>query len=568
MPPRGALVRLSFICALFAGCSLVLLWRLYTFQLRDVDRYRQLASEERRAQIPIIPKRGSLLDAEGRPIAVSVPYDSVYALGPLLGDLDKTATVLSPILGKTPEEIRARLNKEQQQPTVLQSKVPSAVGEQVRALNLPGVYLENEPIREYPEGSLAAQILGFVGQDFKGLSGLELSWNDELAGTPGVIDTEKDTSGQEITLGRRVLTPPREGADVVLTIDRYVQRTAERLLADAVGANKASGGLIMVVEPSTGNVLAAASNPTYSLTDDQIYKPGQESLYKPTIVTNQYEPGSTMKVITMAAAINEGLVSPGTTYNDKGVALVDGVAIRNWDLAANGVITMTGVLQKSSNVATQWISGQLGADRFYRYVDAFGFGKKTGLPLPGEVTGMVRTPTTPSPVAWSRIDLATNSYGQGIAVTPLQLLSAVASFGNDGVLMRPRIVQEVRGPSGRRIDPEPIQQVVTPKTARTLLQMMAEVGGQEAYAKYRIPGYTFAVKTGTADTPTDVGYNTAVTVASTVALLPADNPRFAVLIRLDGPEAMYGGVVAIPVLQRLGQELLQYYRIPPSDLEG
>jgi cell division protein FtsI/penicillin-binding protein 2 len=559
----GMPVRLALMCALFAGCVLVLLWRLYSFQIRDTERYHRLANEERRAQIPIIPRRGALLDTNGNPLAVSVLYDSVYALGPLVGDPENTAAVLSPVLELPQHEIRAKLDKENNRPVVLKSRVASAVSERVRSLELPGVYLEHEPIRRYPEGSLAEQILGFVGQDFKGLGGLELSYEDELAGTPGVIDTEKDTAGQEITLGRRVLTPPREGADLVLTLDRYVQRTAERLLDEAVKKNKARGGLIMVMEPSTGRILAAATNPTYSLTDDVIYRPEQGALYKSTIVTDQYEPGSTMKLVTMSSAIEEGLVNPSTTINDTGLAFVDGVAIHNWDGAANGQITMTQVLIKSSNVGTQWVSGLLGADRFYHYLDSFGFGKRTGIRLPGEVQGTVRTNQTEN---WTRVDLATNSYGQGVAVTPLQMLSAIASLAHDGVLMKPQFVREVRGPDGTQvIEPEMVGQTVSPKTARTVIQMMEEVAQQESLRQHRIPGFRVALKTGTADTPTNLGYNLDLTFASVVSLLPADDPRFAVLIRLDGPEALYGGVVAAPVLKQLGQELFTYYRIPPSD---
>jgi cell division protein FtsI/penicillin-binding protein 2 len=347
-------------------------------------------------------------------------------------------------------------------------------------------------------------------------------------------------------------------------LDRYVQRTAERLLDEAVKKNKARGGLIMVMEPSTGRILAAATNPTYSLTDDVLYRPEQGALYKSTIVTDQYEPGSTMKVVTMSSAIEEGLVNPSTTINDTGLAFVDGVAIHNWDGAANGQITMTQVLIKSSNVGTQWVSGLLGADRFYHYLDSFGFGKRTGVRLPGEVQGTVRTNQSEN---WTRVDLATNSYGQGVAVTPLQMLSAIASLANDGMLMKPRFVREVRGPDGAQvIEPEMVGQTVSPKTARTVIQMMEEVAQQESLRQHRIPGYRIALKTGTADTPTNLGYNLDVTFASVVSLLPADDPRFAVLIRLDGPEALYGGVVAAPVLKQLGQELFTYYRIAPSDL--
>jgi cell division protein FtsI/penicillin-binding protein 2 len=524
-----------------------------------------MADAERHAEIPLIPIRGALLDTTGSPLAVSVRYDSVYVLGSLIGSpakADALAATLSPILDVPAPELRGHIDPSSQQPVVLKSGVPSALAQQIQQLALPGVYLDKEPVRQYPEGSLAAQILGFVGRDFTGLGGLELSYDKELAGTPGAIDTEKDTGGQEIALGRRLLTPPRQGSDLVLTIDRYVQRVAERLLNQAVIDTKSSGGLILVIEPQTGNILAAANNPTYNLTADQIYDPAQGDRYRAKIVTDQYEPGSTLKTLAMSAAIDLGLVTPATTMNDTGVATVAGAVIHNWNGAANGTSTMTDILIHSSNVGMTWVSGVLGPDNLYDYYARYGLGQPTGLRLPGEVAGTVRTNRDPG---WTLVDRATNAYGQGIAVTPMQLLQAVSVFANQGQLVRPRLVRAISGPDGyQELAPEVERQVIAPKTAATMLQMLLAVHEQPDLRPYRVPGYHLAAKTGTADTPTNVGYNTALTVGSLVSLFPADAPRFAVLIRLDGPEKLYGGVVAAPVLKDLAQELFTYYRVPPS----
>ena len=560
---RALQTRLLLICALFLGCAVVLVWRLFTLQVREGVHYQQLGDAERRAEIPIAARRGALLDTNGNPLAVTVRYDSVYALGSLVGDVDRVVAQLSPVLDVPVARLRSLLDPLTERPVVLRSRVPSAVAEQVKQLELPGIYLDAEPIRQYPEGSLAAQVLGFVGHDFNGLSGLELSFDHELAGTPGAIDTERDTSGQEISLGRRLLTPPREGSDLVLTIDRYMQRVAERLLNQAVLDNHASGGLILIGEPRTGNILAAANSPTYNLTADEIFDPRQADRYKSKIVTDQYEPGSTLKTIAMASAIDQGVVSPGTMMNDTGSINVAGTIIRNWNYAANGPSTMTDVLVHSSNVGMSWLSGQLGPDRLYDYYARFGLGQPTGVRLPGEVTGTMRTPRD---AAWTRIDLATNAFGQGIAVTPVQLLQAVSVFANDGQLVQPRLVRGLRGPDGvEELSPRVVRQVVSPKTARTLLQMMVTVHEQPALQPYRVAGYHIAAKTGTADTPTNVGYNTDLTVGSLVAILPAEQPRFVVLIRLDGPEKLYGGIVAAPVLKELAQELVTYYRVPPTN---
>jgi cell division protein FtsI (penicillin-binding protein 3) len=556
---------MALICALFAGCAGVLAWRLYTFQVVDAARYRQLAEAERHGTIPIAAVRGGLYDTNGSPLAVTVRYDGVYVFGTLVGGpdkADKLAATLSPILGVPAQELRARIDPKSDRGVVLKSHVPSSVAEQIQSLNLSGVYMDKEPMRQYPEGSLAAQILGFVGRDFDGLGGLELSYNAELAGTPGAIDTQKDTAGQEIALGRRLLTPPTQGSDLVLTIDRYVQRVAERLLNQAVLTNKASGGLILIMEPRTGNVLAAANNPTFNLTAEQIYDPEQSDRYRAKIVTDQYEPGSTLKTVAMSAAIDLGLVTPNTTMNDTGVANIGGAVIHNWNGAANGTSTMTDVLIHSSNVGMTWVSGRLGPDNLYDYYRRYGFGQPTGLRLPGEVGGTLRTNQDPG---WTIVDRATNAYGQGIALTPVQLLQAVSVFANDGQLVRPRLVRAVRSADGLVDVPVDIERaVISPATARTMLSMMVAVHEQPDLRAYRVPGYHIAAKTGTADTPTQVGYNTALTVGSLVALFPAEAPRFAVLIRLDGPEKLYGGVVAAPVLKELAEELLAYYRVPPS----
>ncbi len=566
--PQAGQIRLALICAMFAGCVLVLVWRLYTFQVMDASWYQQMAQQERDAEIPIVPTRGTLLDTNGSPLAISVPYNSVYVLGNLVGNADKAdkvAAALSPVLEVPADQLRANIDPKSNRPVVLKSAVPSAVAQQVQQLSLSGVYLDKEPVRQYPEGSLAAQILGFVGKDFSGLGGLELSYNEELSGTPGVIDTQKDTAGQEITPGRRLLTPPVQGSDLVLTLDRYVQRESERLLNQAVIDSKSSGGLIVIMEPQTGNILAAANNPTYSLTADQIYDPQQAGLYKSKIVTDQYEPGSTLKPLTMSAAIDQGIVTPDTTFEDTGIASVGGAVIHNWNGLGNGTSTMTQILIHSSNVGMTWVSGQLAAkspDLEYDYLQRFGLGQPTGLRLPGEVPGTMRTNKDPG---WTVVDRATNSFGQGIAVTPVQLLEAISVFANDGKLVRPRLVRAIRGPNGEQeLQPDVVRQVVSPQTAHSVVQMMVAVDEQPDLIPDRVAGYKIAVKTGTADTPTNVGYNTALTIGSLVSLFPADAPRFAVLIRLDGPEKLYGGLVAAPVLKELAQELLTYYRVAPT----
>ena len=558
--------RLYLLGALFLGCAFVLVYRLYSYQFVQHEYYSRLASQEHRETITVVPKRGSLVDANGNPLALSVSLDAVQVVGRDVADPQATALALSPVLELPPGDVLARIDPASQRAVTIQAGLSAAVADRVREVvrdqDLSGISLVQAPARQYPEGSIAAQVLGYLGNDRDGLAGLEYYFEDELAGEPGMIDTELDIARQELILARRVVKPPREGTDLVLTLDRFVQRVLERELAEGVRQNEATGGTIIVMEPSTGGILGMASYPTYSLADPMVFRPEEQTLHKSVAVTNQYEPGSVMKLVTMAAGLEAGAVTPTTTMNDRGIISFPGVAIKNWDHGANGVITMTEVLIKSSNVGTHFVADQLGPDQFYRFLSLFGFGQPTGVELPGEVPGTMRTPATEG---WSVVDLATNGFGQGIAVTPLQMLTAIAAIGNDGVLMRPTLVKEfVREDGVQRPEPHAVRRVVSPTTARTLREMMIEVIDQPTLQPHRIPGYTIAGKTGTADFVSTGGYNTSKTYASVVALLPADKPRLAILIRIDAPKALYGGTVAVPILKRVGQDLLAYYRIPAT----
>jgi cell division protein FtsI (penicillin-binding protein 3) len=567
--------RIFLLAALFLGCACLLVYRLYTFQWLERDQYVEQATRNHQRSIPVTAQRGSIFDTNGNPLAVTVQLDAVSITGRDLKEQKKaelTAQNLAALLGMAPQEVLAMVDPDREDPLVVRDRLPAAIADQIKDAiddgKLPGVSVEPRPVREYPEGSLAPQLLGFLGKDRDGLAGLEYFFDTDLTGEPGLIETEADTTDKEIILARRIVKPPRDGTDLILTIDRYVQRTLERELAEAVQANKASGGLIMVMDPSTGAILGMASLPTFTVADPMVIKTGDQMLHKAVGVTNQYEPGSVMKLVTMSTAIELGLVTPNTTVNDTGVVTFQNgrgqppTTIKNWDLRANGIITMTQILVLSNNVGTSQVAQKIGKEELYKYFSLFGFGKPTGVQLPGEVAGTIRTPDNP---AWSVVDLATNAFGQGIAVTPIQMLSAITAIGNDGVLMKPTIVKEMDGPDGPRVvEPQQVRRVISIETARTLREMMVTVDEQPGLQPYRIPGIRVAAKTGTADFPTDLGYTSGKTFASMVALIPADRPKLAILIRLDAPAAIYGGVVAAPVLKRVGSELAAYYRIPST----
>lgn len=558
---RWRLFIIGLAVTLFAG---VILQRLYWYQIADHPRFAAMAHAEHQQRRPLAPKRGALLDARGHPMALSVMYDAVYVYRPEISDLNRAAHLLAEALSLSGDEVMARIREANRQWTLLASRVPANAAAQIEAAGLGGIEVRRVPAREYPEGSIAAQVLGFVGADGRGLTGLELTLDGELAGKPGIVITEADTVGGEIALARKALVPPIPGSDVVLTIDRHIQRFAERVLAHAVKSSKGTGGVIIVMEPSTGRILAMASLPTYSLTWDSGPQGHLQHLYKPLALTDTYEPGSVMKLITVAAALEEQVVSPESQYHDRGVAAVHGTPIRNWDGQGRGNVTVRQILMHSLNTGAQWIAGLLGPERFYRNVDAFGFGAPTGIRLHGEASGGFRRPSEPS---WSPVDLATNSFGQSIAATPLQVITAVAALANDGVLMQPQLVHEVRGSNGRQaLDPRPVRRVVSSRTADTMVDLMVSTWNQPALQTHRIEGYTLAAKSGTADIPGPGGYGSGQTYASFVGFGPIPNPRFAILVRIDRPEALYGGIVAAPVFRTMASELLTYLRIPSSEL--
>lgn len=574
MPPGPSNLRprIFLLGALFLGCAFLLVYRLYTFQYLQSEDLKRQATRSHQRSVPIEAQRGSIFDANGNPLAVTIQMDEVSITGSQIQKPEPTAQLLAELLGMPPQQVLAMIDQTRPAPVVVKSRVPAAVADAIRIESdrrgLSGIFVEPRPVRQYPEGSIAPQILGFLGRDREGLSGLEYFFESDLAGKPGLMETEADTTEKEIILARRILEAPRDGSDLILTIDRYVQRTLERELAEAVRANKASGGQILVMDPKTGGVLGMASLPTFTVSDPMVIKPGDELLHKAVSVTNQYEPGSVMKLVTVASAIELGLVRPDTLVNDTGIITFQNArgqpptTIKNWDLRANGTISITDVLVRSSNVGTYFAAQRLGRENLYRYFNLFGFGQPTGVELPGEVRGTIRTPDDPK---WTVVDLATNAFGQGMAVTPIQMLNAVAALGNDGILMRPTVIKEVNGPDGvHRVEPRQLRQAVSPQTAATMREMMTTVCEQPGLQPHRIPGIRVACKTGTADFPTDLGYTSGKTFASIVALLPAEQPKLAILIRLDAPEAIYGGTVAAPVLKRVGSELAAYYRIPSS----
>jgi cell division protein FtsI/penicillin-binding protein 2 len=543
--------------------------RLVQLQIVEHKQYAEQARTTHVTRETISDRRGALLDRNGYPLAASQDsYDLMVERGKWENSdtAASQAAALSTITGISAEEMIATVAG------VDAFEVPVARGLDydkavaVRELHLAGVRLLGSSMRVYPEGNLAASVLGFVGIDNTGLAGLEADLNSLLVGSSGVITYETDGLGEMLNVGDRKETPPQEGSNVVLTIDRYVQRIAESELQKTIDKHKASGGSVIVVRPSTGEILAMASRPSIDVTQANIANANPD-LFRNRAVTDAYEPGSTFKLFTTATALDLGLVTPDTWWHDSGSITFDHWTIRNWDNSANGDQTVQQILTKSLNTGAAWLADQCGPDNFYNYVANFGFGAPTNSGLSGEAAGEVRSPAT-DPTGWAKVDLATNSFGQGISTTPLQVAMALAAIANNGNLMKPQFVRQTEGLNGTEaVQPQSVRQVIKPETARTLLDMMGRVTDNLPKAYIDVPGYRIGGKTGTANLTDENGsYIPDTYIASFAGVAPLDDPEIAVLVKVDKPKDVpWGSAVAAPVFSAIANKVLPYLGVAPTE---
>jgi cell division protein FtsI/penicillin-binding protein 2 len=431
-------------------------------------------------------------------------------------------------------------------------------------LKLSGIFLDSEDIRFYPQQNLLSQTLGFVGYkgDKKaGLYGLERYFEDDLAGTSGELREEKDTGGAWIFGSTRQLLPARDGANLVLTVDKTIQFKAENVLKDAVAKHGADGGCVIVVNPKTGAILAMANYPDFN--PNEYNKVEDPKLYLNTAVTGNYEPGSVFKPLTMAAAVNENKVGPDTTYEDKGAVVIDNYTIKNSDNKAHGIQTMTQVLGESLNTGVIFAKDQIGNAEFFKYIKRFGFGRETGIELPEMVGNLDNLK------ADIKVNFATASFGQGISVTPIQLIQAFTALANEGKMMKPYIVQAKITPDGKvqSTEPRAVDNVITSKTANVVSAMLVDVVENGHGKKAGVPGYYIAGKTGTAQVPKKDGrgYEENNNIGSFIGYGPVENPQFLMLVRIDHPrDVTFAETTAAPAFGELAQFILNYYHIPPT----
>jgi cell division protein FtsI/penicillin-binding protein 2 len=559
-------MRLYLLAAVMLLAGVALTVRIAYIQIVNQEHYRAEAQNEHFGQQEIRAPRGPILDRNGYPLATTIDAFDIFVDREVWQDLDaarRAADFLGPIIGVEPEDLVNAARQEQHGLYLAYSGLDFDKGVSLHDADAPGLRVVQTTKRSYPEGDLASNLLGFVGRDHTGLTGIESDFDRELGGIPGTIYFERDSIGNRIAIGsERIGRKPKPGGAVRLTIDRYIQRLIEGELDARIASTKALGGTIIVMDPRTGAILGMASRPGFKLSQLDLANPNQ-SLFRNRAVTDVYEPGSVFKTLTAAMAIDLGLVTPESTYNDSGAVYIGASTIRNWDYSTNGTTSVIGLLQRSLNTGAVWLAQTVGADAFYSYLRSFGIGEPTHVGLSGEDGGLLRTNGDP---LWSEVDLATNSFGQGVAASPLQVISAIASLANGGRLMRPYIVAEADTPDGHRTyEPVVVRQVVSEATAATMVDMMNQVVEGIPGHLAAVRGYHVAGKTGTT-TGATLADGTVVdgNIASFIGFAPAEDPRFIMLVKLDFKEDRLGGTVSAPVFAALAPSILAYLGVQPN----
>lgn len=566
--------RVAFLRMIFVLLAAVIILRLFLLQVLDHDVYQALASGQHELFEQLFPTRGSILaqdlkDKTTITVATNEQAGFLYAEPRNVKDPEGAARKIGTLLGYDEEKIMGlwkRLSDKQDPYDPIEHRVPNDTIGKIKKMDLAGIRTSLETVRLYPERTLGGHVLGFLGYDETGRQtgkyGIEGYFERELAGKMGFLKSERDISGRIIALGDRSFEPAVDGSDVVLTIDRTIQHVACTALRKAVQAYQADGGSVIILDPSTGKVLAMCGAPDF---DPNRYRETQDlDIFNNPAIFKAYEPGSIFKPITIAAALDSGAVSPSTTFEDTGSLQIDKFTIKNSDGTANGLQTMTQVLEKSLNTGVIFAMRKTGRSTFVDYVKRFGFGQAAGMELETEVAGNIS-----SLKSNGEIFAATASFGQGITVTPLQMAAAFAAIANGGILKQPYIVEEIRHPDGTvdRREPNDVRRVMETKSARLLSAMLVAVVENGHGKRAGVDGYYIAGKTGTAQVAKKdgVGYEEGKNIGSFGGFGPAGSPRFAMVVRIDNPhDVSWAETTAAPLFGEIAAFLLQYFEIPPT----
>jgi cell division protein FtsI (penicillin-binding protein 3) len=554
----GKISRLYLLGAMLLLWCVAICGRLVYLQIFCYGRFVKQAGHQQQRAIPLAAKRGVIYDRAGRELAMSVLVDSAFAVPTEVKDLPTAVSLISRITGDDANVMLADCRAHKTFCWVAR-KADDETIDRIKSLNLQGIHFQKEPKRFYPARDLAAQVLGSVGMEDSGQSGIEHAFDDQLRGRPGKMFISVDARRQWFS---DVETQPEPGENLVLTIDKNIQYIAEKELDQAIHDTQAISGTVIVENPHTGEVLALANRPTFN--------PNLRKQITPAALTDRavsyiYEPGSTFKLVTISAALEEKLTNPNEIFDcQMGAIVYNGMRIR--DSKPHGLLPVWGILAESSDVGSIKIALRLGEDRYYKYIRAFGFGQQTGIELPGETRGMTKPPSR-----WSKVSIAAISIGQEIGISAIQLAGLISTFANDGVYVPPRIVAATMPPQGglqtAAFHPAESHRVISPYTAAEMRSMMEKVV-LDAHGTGRraiLEGYSSAGKTGTGQKvdPATGAYSKTKYVGSFAGLAPVNNPQIVVAVILDsavGPHQ--GGQVAAPVFRRIAQQVLEYLHVP------
>lgn len=578
--------RIRFVRATFFLATLGVIARLFYWQVLSGNKLQAVAEIQRNSTVEIPSSRGRILASDGFPLVTNQPSYLLFAYLPAVNQpKTQISDLLSPIVAPTPEELRATPSAELREQLVedtklevleklnatkvawvpLKRQIDQTKKEQIEALEINGLGFESGQIRLYPEASMAAKLTGFVGVNAtggqKGYFGLEGFYDLELKGKSGFIKQEKDASGRPIVVGDYAGNGARDGRDLKTSIDRGIQLLVEKKLRLALEKYGAKSGEVTIMNPKTGEIMALASLPGFEQAN---YKDFDSNLYRISSIADEYEPGSTFKAVVMAMALEEGVVTPETVCDDTcdGPVTIGKFTINTALKEYHSGQTMTTTLEKSDNTGMVFAAFRLGKEKFADYLHRFGFDQPTGIDLEQEVVPTYRK-------TWGDIDLATGSFGQGLTVTSMHMLQAISAFANGGVMMKPHVVNEVIGTTTQKIEPKKVKQIVSEKTAREITQMMTNAASNGLGKWMQPKGYKVAGKTGTAQVPIAGHYDTSTTIHSYVGFGPSDDPRFAMIVKLQEPTSSpWASTTAAPFWMDIAKDLFVHFSIPPSDPQG
>jgi cell division protein FtsI (penicillin-binding protein 3) len=553
--------RIRFIGGVFILLLSVSIARAFYLQIYEQERFAHLAEKQYLKVVQLTPSRGAIYDSTNSALAVSIEMDSLYAEPRNMEDIAAAAAELAPVLDMTKEAVEKKLRAAKGFVWLARRLTPE-VAAAVRKLEIDGIGFAKEPKRFYPNAEIGSHVIGFTGLDPEGLEGVERKYDSTLLGNTGYMVTERDALGRDIGTRGMMMKSASTGQSIALTIDKNIQYVAEKELAAAVETSRAKGGIAIVMDPVSGRLLAMANYPTFN---PNMFGKFPPQALRNRAVTDSFEPGSTMKVFLIAAALEEKAVSPSDAFNcENGVYNIGGRTIH--DTHKYGRLSVGDILKHSSNIGAAKIGVRLGPERLYGYLKGFGFGTKSNIDLPGEVAGYLRNKSQ-----WYGVDLATISFGQGISVSAIQMTTAMSAIANGGALMQPFVVEKIIDDKGnvlKSFSPTSRQKVISPETAAIVARMMEGVaaeGGTGTAAA--VDGFKVAGKTGTAQKadPVTKGYSQDKRTASFVGFVPADKPRLTIAIIIDEPKTSpYGGVVAAPAFSAIARQTLCYLRVTPN----